>query len=400
MKKVVKTDIVVIGGGIAGLWLLHRLRQVGYSAILLESHALGGGQTNKAQGIIHGGLKYALHGSETAASQAIFDMPKSWAESLEGRGPVDLSSVPLLSNHQYLWSTGSIASKIAAFFASKTLKGQVRELAPDAFPSLFQNAQFKGQVYSLNEIVIDVPSVVKALVKFNQDAIFKIDPVLEQQIKFGEKGDIQSFEIQSDPIEAIEIKAKRYVFTAGSGNQNLLKPLKKDGIDMQRRPLHMVLVKTHLPYELFAHCIGLGMTPRLTITTHKASDGEWVWYIGGQIAEEGVKRESQLQIETARQELKTLFPWLDFSRAEFATFFVDRAEPLQPDGGRPDVCYAEKVENVIAAWPVKLAFAPRLAQNIIQQLSEDNITASSPDLQALCAWPMPPLAKPVWDELL
>ncbi len=55
MQKIVETDVAIIGGGIAGLWLLNRLRQLGFATILLESGTLGGGQTNKAQGIIHVG---------------------------------------------------------------------------------------------------------------------------------------------------------------------------------------------------------------------------------------------------------------------------------------------------------------------------------------------------------
>ena len=49
------TDIVVFGGGIAGLWLLNRLRDEGYDAILLEADGLGAAQTLASQGIIHGG---------------------------------------------------------------------------------------------------------------------------------------------------------------------------------------------------------------------------------------------------------------------------------------------------------------------------------------------------------
>ena len=55
-------DVLVFGGGAAGLWCLHQLRRGGYHAILLESTALGSGQTIRAQGIIHGGGKYALRG--------------------------------------------------------------------------------------------------------------------------------------------------------------------------------------------------------------------------------------------------------------------------------------------------------------------------------------------------
>ena len=97
---------------------------------------------------------------------------------------------------------------------------------------------------------------------------------------------------------------------------------------MQRRPLHMMIVKTDFDYALYAHCLGLGSTPRVTITTHKTIDDKSVWYIGGQIAEEGVKRDSKAQIQTAKKELIELFPWLDFSKAQFATFFIDRAEAL------------------------------------------------------------------------
>src|SRR5258708_4979084 len=113
MKQTVEADIVIFGGGIAGLWLLNRLRELGFCAILLESNTLGGGQTHKAQGIIHGGLKYALQGTVTGATQAIADMPSVWRQCLRGEGVIDLREVPVLSTEQYLWSTGSLTSKLA-----------------------------------------------------------------------------------------------------------------------------------------------------------------------------------------------------------------------------------------------------------------------------------------------
>ena len=64
-------DILIFGGGIAGLWTLARLRKEGYSCLLLESNSLGAGQTIASQGIIHGGIKYALTGQASAASKAL-----------------------------------------------------------------------------------------------------------------------------------------------------------------------------------------------------------------------------------------------------------------------------------------------------------------------------------------
>ena len=70
MTQALSTDVLIVGGGIAGLWLHARLRQLGYASLLVENASLGGGQSVKSQGIIHGGAKYALHGALTGAFPA------------------------------------------------------------------------------------------------------------------------------------------------------------------------------------------------------------------------------------------------------------------------------------------------------------------------------------------
>ena len=66
-----KTDIAIIGGGIAGVWVLNLLRARGVDCMLFERDALGSGQTIASQGMIHGGIKYALGGALTGSSEAI-----------------------------------------------------------------------------------------------------------------------------------------------------------------------------------------------------------------------------------------------------------------------------------------------------------------------------------------
>lgn len=400
MNKTVETDIAIIGGGITGLWLLNQLRQQGFSAVLLESATLGGEQTHKAQGIIHGGMKYALQGSMTAAAEAIVSMPEIWQSCLKGEGIIDLRDVPVLSEHQYLWTTGALTSKIAGFFASIALKGNVRSLNRSEFPAIFQNPQFKGQVYSLEEMVIDVHSLIRELVKPNQDVIFKIDPIQEDQLIFDENNRLTSFEIHAAPMPPLYLKAQKYIFAAGAGNAAILNKLTNQPTRMQLRPLHMVIAKHNFPYDLYAHCMGLGATPRVTITTHHTMDGKYVWYIGGQIAEEGIKRDAKEQIDATRKELQELFPWLDFSEVEFATFMISRAEVMQPGGKRPDSCYMKEIQNHIITWPTKLAFAPMLADQIIECLKRENTKSNKADIREMRAWPMPAFAKPMWDQLL
>ena len=59
-------DTLIFGAGVAGLWLLDELLRAGRDAWLIESRALGAGQTVASQGIIHGGLKYTLAGAMTS----------------------------------------------------------------------------------------------------------------------------------------------------------------------------------------------------------------------------------------------------------------------------------------------------------------------------------------------
>ena len=79
-------DVIVFGGGVAGLWILNALAAKGYDALLMTDRELGAGQTLAAQGVIHGGLKYALGGKLSDSSEALKAMPDRWRDCLAGRG--------------------------------------------------------------------------------------------------------------------------------------------------------------------------------------------------------------------------------------------------------------------------------------------------------------------------
>jgi len=397
----IETDIVIIGGGIAGLWLLNRLRQQGFSVVLLEANTLGGGQTIVSQGIIHGGMKYALLGTLTPAAKAIAEMPLVWRHCLEGGGEIDLSGVPILSSHQYLCSTGKLTSKLTTFFAGLALKSHVQAVQKADFPSLFQHKKFKGRLYSLDEMVVDVPALIHELAKPHREAIIKINPLREEQIKMDANHKIMELSVETTFSSlSIQIQAQKYIFTAGAGNEMLFNKLKLPSLAMQRRPLQMVIVKHAFPDKIYAHYLGLSATPRITITSHAAADGQTIWYLGGDLAESGVKRSPVEQIAFAQQELMALFPWLDFSTARFASFYIDRAEPYQPDGKRPDSCFIKEIENMIVAWPTKLAFAPLVARETLQILANHAIQRRVQPSLMLSSQDCPAVAKPVWEDRL
>lgn len=390
MPQALSTDVLIIGGGVAGLWLNARLRRLGYASLLVESTSLGGGQSVKSQGIIHGGAKYALHGSLTGASEAIADMPRRWREALQGQGELDLTGVRLLSDAHYLWSPGSLAGNLTSFFASKAVRGRVDAVKGDALPPALQHARFKGKVYRLAELVLDVPSLIERLAKLASDSLLAGHEITPLQ----ENGELVGLR-----VDGRDIRAQRIVLSAGAGNAALLAAQGIEQPRQQLRPLHMVMVKGSGLKPLYAHCLGGGPKPRVTITTHPAADGQWVWYLGGDLAEaEGVARQPAEQIAAAQKEMQQLLPWIDLSDAHWASLRVDRAEPAQSSLIRPDNAFLADQGRLLVGWPTKLALAPDLADRVLAAFERDGIKPGQhPTPEAL---PRPPIAQPVWEELL
>lgn len=390
MSQALSTDVLIVGGGIAGLWLHARLRQLGYASLLVEHASLGGGQSVKSQGIIHGGAKYALHGALTGASEAIADMPRRWREALSGSGELDLRGVRVLSEAHYLWSPGTLAGNLTSFFASKAVRGRVDQVKGEHLPPALQHPKFKGKVYRLAELVLDVPSLIARLAELAGDSLLaaeQIEPLREQQALVGLR------------VDGREIRAQRIVLSAGGGNAELLKQLGISQPTQQLRPLHMVLAKGPALKPLYAHCLGGGPKPRVTVTTHPAADGQWVWYLGGDLAEaEGVARDEAAQIKAAQKEMADLLPWVDQTATQWATLRVDRAEPAQSGLVRPDNAFLAEQERLLVGWPTKLALAPDFADRVLTALKRDAIQPGQH--AALPELPRPTVATPVWDALL
>jgi glycine/D-amino acid oxidase-like deaminating enzyme len=384
----ISSDILIFGGGIAGLWTLLRLHRAGYRAVLVESKGLGGVQTLGSQGIIHGGIKYSLGGTLSDSTRAIAEMPGRWRACLEGQGEIDLRQVKILAEHQHLWSAPGIMARMSTVIASQLLRGHSQALSGAELPEVFRQPGFSAEVYRLEEPVLDVPSLMGELARQAQGLCYQLP----------ESG---WRPLESGPGIALDngqrISARTIILAAGAGNQALLQAWGAKAPKMQLRPLQMLLARGDLP-RLYGHCLGPSNLPRLTISSHQDGQGRSIWYLGGQLAEAGAAMNAQDLIARGKAELAAILPWLDTSALEFASFQVNRAELAQPGGKRPDAFCAQLAQGLMTLWPTKLAFAPALADAVLQQLQEAGISPSDAAPEAL---PLPPapMAQPPWEAL-
>ncbi|MDF1657559.1 MAG: FAD-dependent oxidoreductase [Verrucomicrobiales bacterium] len=385
-------DTVIVGGGVAALWTANVLKNAGQSVVVLTNSPLGAGQSLAAQGVIHGGLKYAVGGKLTDSSEELADMPERWLAAMRGEGPVDLRGADLLCDHQLMWSLPNVISKTVGFFGSKAVRGRSGSVPREDYPPIFDTAEYKGKLFRIDEPVVDPVSIIRELAKgvadetwlvdWNQNAALKVD---------GEN--ISAIQLTQPDGSNVRLEAGQFLLAAGAGNGELLSQIGITEPSMQRRPLHQLIVRKKGLPNLYSVCVGTGPKPPMVTTTHHDSEGRTVWYIGGDIAEQaGVARSEAEQIEAGKAIFAKLLPWVDLEGADWFTWRGDRAEPHTGTGDRPPGAYLKRVGNVLIAWPTKLALAPNLADQVLRDTEGgDSVETIQFDL------PRPDLGAAPWD---
>jgi hypothetical protein len=249
-------------------------------------------------------------------------------------------------------------------------------------------------LYCLHDLVLDVPALIRRLAHAHQARIHLLN--WQAGCQWQQQPNQVSLQIAPD----LHLHARRFILAAGEGNADLLRDLSLPTPAMQRRPLHMLMVKHSHPEPVFLHCIEAGgSTPAMTITTHQHSDGDQIWYLGGGIAEQGVGLSPAACQHEAATKLQAWFPWINLEDAQWRSLDAVRAEPAQADSGRPDHPFVSEHQNVMVTWPVKLTLAPGLADLVMSSLATAAILPSAQpsqhDLRQRLAFPG--YAKPPWE---
>jgi hypothetical protein len=381
-------DVLIFGGGAAGLWCLDRFRGAGYHALLLESAALGRGQTIQAQGIIHGGGKYALRGvRDFAAVSATKEMPRRWRRSLAGEIAPDLSAARVLAECCHLWlPRGSVVARAQSWgFMSVVARAGLLSTPPEPVPRSSWPEALSGSalaVYALAEPVISTGSLLETLASLHKKYLRQYD---SSAVRFTAK---------EVAIADALFTPRSIVLAAGEGNAGLLRQAGVEGSPMQRRPLCMALLRGALP-PLFGHCLVGGKT-QITVTTPIPG----VWQIGGEIAERLAHEPDLATARTvAMREIRRRLPAVNFSNVEIALYRAVRAEARTSDQRRPSGVHAGWVApRTIVAWPTKLSLAPVLAEEVFAMITQELKQPAGYNDDGMPQWPAPPVARYPWEE--
>ena len=386
-------DVLILGGGGAGLWLLDELHRRGFGVLLVEACVLGAGQTITSQGIIHGGVKYTLSGLLTESAEAIKDMPPLWRECLSGRREPDLRETRIWAECCYLWRTENLRAKLGMVGARAGLRSRVGRVSDDERPAGL--ASCPGDVFRVDEQVIDTASFIRNFAQRHSSRILRSEGLAGVEfVAF--KGQVDRVLLEHPKgTDKLEIRPHHVVLAAGEGNGALRSAVGLSEKAMQRRPLHMVMVRGDLP-ALYGHCVDGGKT-RVTITTAADSHRRTVWQLGGQVAEVGVDLSGFELVRFAQRELEAILPGVNFDGAEWGAYRVDRAEARMAGGMRPAGPTVRKEGNTITAWPTKFALVPRLTQMIVERLGDPAIGVL-PQEAVPMDWPRPEVAMSPWEK--
>ncbi len=353
--RTIRVDVAIAGGGIAGLWIANLLLLRGFDVALCDPGRAAGVQTLASQGLIHGGVKYALRGRTDDTFDALKEMPVRWRRCLAGQGEIDLGGVATASGACHLWSRDALAARLAGFLASRVVHGRAVRLSPAEYPAPF--AGQAGTLYRLDDFAVDVPSLCRTLSAPLGERLLTLEVPSKGVI-------VRNGRVAAFRIGDLAVEAERFVFAAGAGNAALADAAGFE-TPMRRRPLKQVLVHSPDPEPLFAHCVaGLAAEPDLTVSTHPGYH-----YLGGALASAGVRRTEAEQVQAAKRALRASLPWIDWDARRFETLSIDRAEPARPGGRRPEQAFVAAHENALLVWPVKLALAPDLGDRVLRALS-------------------------------
>ena len=373
MNSDIRVDVVIFGGGIAGLWCLNDIINAGYSAVLFEKHLLGGGQTCHSHVYIHQGHMYR----EVELAAAVRSTTAKWDEWL-----VASNIQPVQSGSHFGFVSLAQARLRTAIWSHDRLRLSWSRLDRSLFPDALKGGAVRVVLRS-PEYCLDAESIIRVLAKRCEDRIAALDEVLGFDVDLG-TSNVKTIQVRLRSGGSIRVIPRAILFAAGSGNQALLnvvslgRPeyLRSVREQQQFRKSHMLVVRgpkkiLHPLTGVFPYIGGLFIVCR-------ESDEEVVWLVSDDrgpalgAVEEWLSYDARWWLPPVLAALQRLAPTC-FANPEnllWAMYDAPKSEGRVAGFIPHEVRLSRFVfANVWALWPTKLTMAPEASSHAAGEIA-------------------------------
>jgi len=205
-------ELVVLGGGISGVWTAYAAATQGKRVALIDSSQLGSGGTGRCAGIHTTQLALDI---DVKLSKRSLEMLGEFANKYDCSGIYEKCGFLSVEESWMAQETSKTLSRqgIVHMLLSK------EELA-ELIPSVIIKDSEMG-VYTPNDVLINISSLFQAMKKALKE--LNVDIHEYTMVKKLVRQDDYVLSLESD--NCIELKSEHYVFAAGPWNKNLLNRL-------------------------------------------------------------------------------------------------------------------------------------------------------------------------------
>lgn len=343
-------DIVIIGAGAAGILSAIRLRDDGYSVLLVEADRVGSAQSNHSHGYLHRGHIYA-----SPKEHFVRELNRgadAWISFLDEAGVAPVTESAHIAFHSRY--NGNVAGERWA----KLDMPYVLSEAPVGFrPESF------GVCYETQEPAYDFTGWYSYALTNLFDGIQCVRARAIELINEGRN--IVGVRLKNDSAESVILSASVYVLTAGVGNIELVSSVAKlRGRGVNRVSFMLVLEGDLPPVSLIIpdhQSYGLFMVSR-------SLGGKNFWLLSNYISYAGSRSSAYGATLWARAVVKTLresTELIEECNLKWGIYIAPKGE-LRADPRQMSEHSIESYgfDNCIVAAPSKLTLAPLLADKV------------------------------------
>lgn len=358
-------DVVIVGGGVTGLWLLKELRECGWSAIVVTQGDLGGRQTGHSHVYIHRGHLYRRATTGADADRSLEDLmfaSQLWDEWLADNEPVyDDTPVPY-EQGLFGFRNSERANECAALWSSHHLLS-----VPADAPPIFEGSAMRS-FRSAPARCLTSSWMTRTLVGNHQASIVEVDrdPVFQTVDET-----VTSVNLRVDDTD-VTLECSAVVLTAGSGNQALVGtlPRRRETIATDRSA-HMLIVQGPVGVlEPVSGIFELNSEDAVFVVSRIDRERDSVVWL---VSDSCRQTNSGDWLEYIDAELGEIFPRIPQIRSKllWGLYYAPKAELVDADlssGRSPTLSVKRVLQNVWCVWPIKLTLAPLAALEVEERL--------------------------------